>query len=70
MERVLCDVEAFMADVSGALMRVYGNWLATLLAVRSILARYLGAEALRLARALDVLAVKSGAMIRTGPNAS
>ena len=52
VERVLCDVEAFMADVSGALMRVYGNWLATLLAVRTIFGHYLEQDALRLEKDL------------------
>ena len=33
VERVLCDVEAFLGDVSPALMRVYGNWLATLTSI-------------------------------------
>ncbi len=52
VERVLCDVEAFFGDVSSALMRVYGNWLGTLLALRALLARYLGDEALRVERDL------------------
>jgi pyruvate,water dikinase len=52
VERVLCDVEAFFGDVSSALMRVYGNWLGTLLALRALLARYLGADALRVERDL------------------
>jgi pyruvate,water dikinase len=52
VERVLCDVEAFLGDVSPALMRVYGNWLATLLALRSLLARYLDVDALRVEKDL------------------
>jgi phosphohistidine swiveling domain-containing protein len=52
VERVLCDVEAFMGDASIAMMRVYGNWLATLLALRSLLARHLGADALRIEKEL------------------
>jgi phosphohistidine swiveling domain-containing protein len=52
VERVLCDVEAFLGDVSPALMRVYGNWLATLLALRSLLQRYLGTDASRIEKDL------------------
>jgi phosphohistidine swiveling domain-containing protein len=52
VERVLCDVEAFFGDVSSALMRVYGNWLGTLLALRALLSRYLGNDALRVERDL------------------
>lgn len=52
VERVLCDVETFFGDVSSALMRVYGNWLGTLLALRALLTRYLGADALRVERDL------------------
>jgi pyruvate,water dikinase len=52
VERVLCDVEAFMGEASIAMMRVYGNWLATLLALRSVFTRYLGADALRIEKEL------------------
>ena len=52
VERVLCDVEAFFGDVSSALMRVYGNWLGALLALRTLLARYFADDALRIERDL------------------
>jgi pyruvate,water dikinase len=52
VERVLCDVEAYLGDASIAIMRVYGNWLATLLALRSVFARYLGDAALRVEKDL------------------
>jgi pyruvate,water dikinase len=48
----LCDVEAFLGDVSPALMRVYGNWLATLLALRGLLVRYLDRDASRIEKDL------------------
>jgi pyruvate,water dikinase len=40
VERVLCDVESFLLEVSGAFTRVYGAWLVTLLALRTLLRRY------------------------------
>lgn len=52
VERVLCDVEAFLGDATRALMRVYGNWLATLLVLRALWARSLGEHALRIEKDL------------------
>ena len=52
VERVLCDVESFLGEVSVSLMRIFGTWIATLLALRSLLARYAGDDAFRLERAL------------------
>jgi pyruvate,water dikinase len=72
VERVLCDVEAFLGDVSPALMRVYGNWLATLLALRTLLSRYLDVDALRVEKDLlwgdaELPSVESGYdLIRVG----
>jgi pyruvate,water dikinase len=65
VERVLCDVEGFMGEVSIAMMRVYGNWLATLLALRSLLARYLEGAALRIEKDLlwgpaELVSVETG----------
>jgi rifampicin phosphotransferase len=40
VERVLCDVEAFLLEVSNGFSRVYGAWLVTLLALRTLLRKY------------------------------
>lgn len=51
-ERVLCDAEIFLKEAATALMRTHGAWLVTLTAVRALLARHLGSDALRLERDL------------------
>lgn len=52
VERVLRDVEHWLYDVGDALMRAYGIWIATLVALRGLFVRFLGADALRLERDL------------------
>ena len=52
VERVLCDVETWLHDAGLSLMRCYGLWVTALIALRAILVRYHGGEALRLERDL------------------
>jgi len=52
VERMLCDVEAWLRDSGLSLMRCYGLWVTALLALRAICVRYYGDEALRLERDL------------------
>lgn len=66
VERVLCDVEAWMRDAGLSLMRCYGLWVTALVSLRAILVRYYGDDALRLERDLlwgpdEVLPAQSGA---------
>lgn len=48
VERVLCDVELWLRDSGEALMRCYGLWLTSLVALRAIFVDHMGDEALRL----------------------
>ncbi len=52
VERMLCDVEAWLRESGLSLMRCYGLWVTGLLALRAICVRYYGDEALRLERDL------------------
>jgi pyruvate,water dikinase len=48
VERVLCDVELWMRDSGEALMRCYGLWLTSLVALRAVFVDHMGDDALRL----------------------
>jgi phosphohistidine swiveling domain-containing protein len=48
VERVLCDVELWLRDSGEALMRCYGLWLTSLVALRAIFVEHMGEDALRL----------------------